>query len=61
MIRTFCGLAIIFLILGMVIGYSEDLIAPLPVLIPYITTIYRYTPIVLLLGDAVVFSFKMRL
>jgi hypothetical protein len=48
-------------IIGLVTGYSKNKGEPLPVIVPYITSTYSYTPIVLLLGDAVVLSFKMDL
>lgn len=48
-------------IVGLVTGYSKCAGMPCPTVVPYISTSYEYTPIVLLLGDAVVFSFKMDL
>jgi hypothetical protein len=48
-------------IVGLVTGYSRDSGDPFPVFIPYVTSTYAYGPIVLMLGDAVVLSFKMEL
>jgi hypothetical protein len=48
-------------IVCLVTGYSTNPLAPLPMIIPYVTTTYDHGPIVLMLGDAVVLSFKMDL